>query len=76
MTDNGYTWSVTGQQNDSQIDTAGNVIAGKTVTFQITPSGQTGTVFIPNTSYSNTNSVREMIQAEVDQLETVRNLTG
>lgn len=76
MADNGYTWQVTGQMNDSQIDANGQVVQGKTVSFVISPSQQTGHVFIPDVTYANTEAAREAIQAEVDAMVAVGNLNG
>jgi len=74
--DNDYTWSVTGQQNDTQFDASGNVTYGKTVTFTIQPTGYTGTIFIPDIIYQNVQAVQEKIQAEVDSIMAVHNLSG
>lgn len=73
---NGYSWQVVSQQNDQQFGTDGSVTTGKTVTFSIMPSGYTGTLFIPDVIYQNTDAVKEMIQNEVDQIMAVHQLTG
>jgi hypothetical protein len=73
---NAYTWQVVSQTNDSQFDNMGNVTYGKTVTFTIEPINYTGTLFIPNIIYAKPDAVQETIQAEVDNIMAVHNLSG
>lgn len=73
---NGYSWSVVSQQNDQQFDLSGNVVTGKTITFSILPQGYTGSLFVPDVIYANTDAVKEAIQMEVDQIVAVHQLTG
>lgn len=75
MIDN-YSWEVTSQANEQQIDATGNLVTGKNVTFTIMPTGYTGTLFIPDVIYANTDAAREAIQREVDAVVAVHNLTG
>lgn len=72
----GYTWTVTGQTPETQFDNAGNQTQGKTVTFTVQPSGYTGSVFIPDVVYQNVDGVKERIQAEVDSVMAVHQLSG
>lgn len=71
-----YSWQVTGQQNETQFDTSGGSTTGKLVSFSILPSGYTGSLFIPDVIYQNTQAVKEMLQSEVDQIMAVHQLTG
>lgn len=74
--DNGYTWKVTGQTQDTQFDPAGNQVTGKQITFQIQPTGYSGNVFVPDAIYPNAEAVKEQIQAEVDTIMAVHTLNG
>jgi hypothetical protein len=71
-----YTWQVTGQVPSSQFDSQGNITTGKEVTFQISPSGYSGVVFVPDAIYVNPETVRELIQHEVDTVMAVHTLSG
>ena len=72
---NGVTWQVTGQSQDTVFGADNTPQSGKKVTFQ-TSTGYTGTIFIPDALYVNTDYVRGAIQAEVDATEAVRTLTS
>lgn len=71
-----YTWQVTGQATQTQFDPAGGVTTGKDITFQIMPTGYTGTLFVPDIIYQNPEAVKEKIQAEVDSIMAVHSLSG
>lgn len=71
-----YTWEVTGQVPDQVFDNQGNVTTGKTISFTISPQGYSGTIFVPDATYKNLDSVRTMIQAEVDAIVAVHGLSG
>jgi hypothetical protein len=67
---------VTGQVPQSQFSTGGDITTGKEITFQISPTGYTGTVFVPDALYSNAEAVKEIIQHEVDMVMSVHGLSG
>lgn len=69
-------WQVTGQTDTQEFDPSGNVQNGKTVTFVVTATGTTHSVFVPDVIYANTEAVRELIQSQVDQITAVHRLSG
>jgi hypothetical protein len=71
-----YSWQVTGQAPDQQINQNGDIVNGKLVTFTVNPQGYTGTIFIPDVIYGNIDATREMIQREVDNIVAVHQLSG
>lgn len=67
-------WQVTGQATDQVINTqSGQTIVGVQVFF-ITGEGWEGSVFVPQTIYSNKEKVREMIRHAARQLDEVGGL--
>jgi len=73
---NGYTWTVTGQTQDTQFDASGNQVTGKQIAFTIQPSGYSGTLFVSDAIYMNTQAVQEALQHEVDSVMAVHTLSG
>jgi hypothetical protein len=64
-------WTVTSQLTDQTVITeAGQVIAGVNVYFT-TGDGNSGFVFVPQAHYHNKETVRKLIEAEADNMDTV-----
>lgn len=69
------TWQVTSQQEVMEPDQSGNIVRGVRVYFT-TSTGASGSVFVPATVYGNVDSVRAMLQAQVDATSAVAGLNG
>lgn len=67
-------WHVTAQLETMAPDQNGQFVRGVQVSFQ-TDTGLTGTVFVPNTSYT-TQAVSKLISARVVQMESISRLSG
>lgn len=60
----GVKWEVTNQAADQVINTqAGQTIVGVIVYF-VTGDGNEGSIFVPNSVYPNTATVREMVHKQ------------
>lgn len=68
------TWRVTQQMETQQPGANGRFTKGVNVTFS-TSNGLSGTVFVPESSYSADN-VRKLIAAKVAAMTSVQNLNG
>lgn len=66
-------WTVTGQQETTKPDTAGNFTQGVTVYFT-TGAGVQSSVFVPNLQYTQDN-VRAAIAARAAQVDAVQALS-
>lgn len=67
-------WEVTGQVEGVKPDNTGKFVAGVTVSFH-TNTGQTGSVFIPDTQYTPEN-VKRLVAAKADMMTAVAGLKG
>lgn len=66
-------WHVT-RQNADQVDIRnGDPVTGTRI-FILTGNGQEGSVFVPDTMYHNTAAVKEALQIEANQRDTVADL--
>lgn len=70
MADN---FQVTAQRQTNSVDAQGAVVPVMVVSFQVLPSGVTGSVDVPIAAY-NADTVRSMIEARVAQIEAVHQL--
>lgn len=68
------TWTVTGQVAKFAADPTGKPVNGVEISFTTT-AGNSGTVFIPNTSFNVANA-QAAIAARAAILDAVSNLTG
>lgn len=70
----GVKWTVTGQQQTTIINPAGQAINGWNVMFTLS-NGTAGSVFVPNTAY-NIDNVKAAIVAQADVMLGISGLTG
>lgn len=68
------TWTVTGQNEQTQIQPGGQPVKGVTVFFT-TGAGHTGSVFVPYSTY-NQATVRNLINAAATQMDAIGALTS
>jgi len=68
------TWTVTGQNEQTQIAAGGQPVKGVSVYFT-TGQGHTGSVFVPYTTY-NQATVRNLINAAAAQMDAIGALTS
>jgi hypothetical protein len=68
-------WTVTSQTETMDLDQTGNAVPGWKISF-MTASGQSGSVFVPNTVYSNVDVVKKMISDRVATITAIAGLTG
>lgn len=68
-------WTVTGQQQKTQLGQGGTFERGYDVSYQTT-LGHTGSVFIKDTLYGNIDAVRALIQTAAENSDAVGTLTS
>lgn len=68
------TWTVTGQNEQTQIDPGGNPVKGVTV-FYTTGAGHTGSVFVPYAQYTQAN-VRNLVNQAAAAMDSIGALTS
>lgn len=73
--DTPVTWKVVSQQQTQQFDPNGNPINGKNVTIETT-TGYKGSVFVPDSVYSQPDQVKELLANEAKSVVAVHGLTG
>jgi hypothetical protein len=74
LTDMGPKWKVVSQQTGSGQDANGKFVQGRNVTYQLA-DGTSGTVFVPNTSYT-VESVKSAIADDAGRVADVARLTS
>lgn len=69
------TYTVKAVTPDSQFTGLNTPVAGKRVTFS-TSTGYEGSVFVPDSVFSDRNAVQAMIAEEVRRVAAIQSLTG
>ena len=68
-------WRVLGQAPSTQADQTGRFVRGMVVQF-VTATGVNGEVFVPDSVYGNTDTVRQIIAQKAASIDAVANLGG
>lgn len=68
-------WHIVSQAQVSGLDSTGHYVQGVNVTFTLDGNGQTGTVFVPLSSY-NADTVKQRVDEFAQHLINVANLRG
>lgn len=71
----GITYTVTRITPDTKFPPGESPVSGKSVAFS-TSVGYTGTIFVPDSVFSDATAVRHMIEAEVKLVAAAWQLTG
>lgn len=69
------TYQVTAISPDRQLNGQSDVVPGKRVTFK-TSTGYEGTVFIPDSVFSDMNVVRQLVEAEAMLIAQAQQIAG
>lgn len=72
---NPVTWKVTAVAPETQYNSSATPIPGKRVSFT-TSIGYDGSVFIPDTVFSDVNTWRQIIEAEVMKVAAAQSVAG
>lgn len=68
-------WRVLGQAPSTQADQTGRFVRGMIIQF-VTATGVNGEVFVPDSVYGNTDTVRQIIAQKAASIDAVANLGG
>ena len=69
------TYKVTGVTPETQYTPTATPIPGKRVTYA-TSTGYDGSVFVPDTVFSDVAAVRQLIEGEITQVAAAQAITG